>query len=314
MRRQGVKATGWRRHFEGWQAGLVAVLIALGVAILVVPRPVTPHGVPAPVIDRLALERVALADERLAEQAAEQPLPHDVRALGGAVRAFGAADAAGDERGLVDARTRMVDAARRSLAHGIEPLLMLRAYQTRTFLDALEEWRWTGQESADLVELGGGILSLLRRHRWVDEAETPIRILASRPALRAMFKKRWNEITGLTDGEPTRLALDEERALARFLLRYPTLPAGLERRRPLDDPRATFENEYLLRKIDDLAALDSSYPAAFARGIVLYRLRRYDESIRAFQAHLDAHPDGPYTLRVQNFLRAAIGKAQGEDW
>lgn len=310
---RGEKVSGWERHLEGWQAGALGVFVALVITLLVVPRPAVPHGVPAPALDRLALERQAELDDRFADRALEAPLPHDVRALGSAIRAFGVADASGDQRGLVGARAEMVAAAARSLALGVEPLVTLRAHHTRSFLEALEQWRQTGVETPDLVELGGGFLGLMRKHRWVDESVRPAIVHAPRSALRAMFKKRWNEITGLASGEPTRLTLDEERALLGFLIQNPTLPSGLEARRSLDDPRATFENEYILRKIGELSAIDESYPADFASGIVLYRLRRYPESVRAFQRHLDGRPDGPHALRCQNFLRTAIGMAQGED-
>jgi hypothetical protein len=307
------KVSGWERHLEGWQAGALGVFVALVITLLVVPRKAVPHGVPEPVVDRVALERQAARDDGLADRLLAEPLPHDVRALGSAIRAFGVADATGDQRGLVGARSEMVAAASRSLAIGVEPLVILRAHHTRAFLEALEQWRQTGVETPDLVELGGGFLGLMRKHRWVDESVRPAVVHAPRSALRAMFKKRWNEITGLADGEPTRLTLDEERALLRFLIRNPTLPIGLEARRPLDDPRATFENEYILRKIGELRAIDPGYPADFASGIVLYRLRRYPESVRAFQRHLDARPDGPHGLRCQNFLRTAIGMSQGEE-
>jgi len=43
---------------------------------------------------------------------------------------------------------------------------------------------------------------------------------------------------------------------------------------------------------------------------VLYQLQRYPLAVEEFRRHLDASPDGPYTLRAQNYLRAALERAR----
>jgi tetratricopeptide (TPR) repeat protein len=134
---------------------------------------------------------------------------------------------------------------------------------------------------------------------------------------RAAFKKRWNEVAGLKGGafEP---ALDEERAFYRFLLEHPlhpraplTTPPALATAPPALDALGAYEGQYMLKKIDELSALDPAYPADFARGIILYRLGRYLPSAEAFRRHLDASPDGPFTLRAQNYLRSALEQTVG---
>ena len=41
-----------------------------------------------------------------------------------------------------------------------------------------------------------------------------------------------------------------------------------------------------MKKIEELAALDPSYPADLARGVVLYRLARYPAAVEKFRRHL----------------------------
>ena len=57
-----------------------------------------------------------------------------------------------------------------------------------------------------------------------------------------------------------------------------------------------------------LAARDPSYPAAFARGVLLFRMQRFGPATEAFRNHLEASPDGPYALRAQNHFKAALDR------
>jgi len=68
--------------------------------------------------------------------------------------------------------------------------------------------------------------------------------------------------------------------------------------------------QYRLKKLDELAAVDPSFPVHLARGVVLYQLQRYPLAVEAFRRHLERAPDGPFTLRAQNYLRAALGRAR----
>lgn len=124
-------------------------------------------------------------------------------------------------------------------------------------------------------------------------------------ALRAAYKRRWNEITGV-DRPAFQPSIDEHRAFYRFVLERP-----LGRRDPAANAadQAAFEDQYRLKKIEELAAIDASYPKDLAAGIVLYRLGRYLPAVEALRRHLDASPDGPFTLRARSYLRAALTRA-----
>ena len=95
------------------------------------PRAAVPVDLPLPVLDAAALARVEAEDDRLAAEAEAEPLDVDVRALGSAIRDFGAADEAGDEDAAIAARQRITQAAARAVAQGDAALLRLRAYQER---------------------------------------------------------------------------------------------------------------------------------------------------------------------------------------
>ena len=310
---------GIGRHFEGWQPGVLAVFLAGSSAILAGPRPVDPTVVPEPTIVPRALTQAARADDDLARQAEAEAahgerLDFDVRALGSAIRAYGQADAEGRDAEVVMARKQVIEAGKRALTHGEDALARLRAYQLRLFLRALRHWEAKGVETADLRELGGAFIAMATRNGWVRDGLVEM----DDTVRRAMFKKRWSEVT-LIRGARFDLSLDEQRALFRFLLQRPpaddveaaATPRALRGIR--QDERASFVAEqYRLRKIDELAALDPTYPADLARGVVFYRMRRYPVATELFRRHLDAHPDGPFTLRAQNYLRAALGHAAEE--
>jgi hypothetical protein len=305
-------AAGWARHFEGWQPAVVALFIAGSTAALAVPRPVDPAEVPLPLADPRALARALEADEALAaalDPGAGRPareLDLDVRELGAAVREFGLADAGPDRKddALVAARRRLSTALGPALARGAEDVLALRAWQQRAFIRAVRRWEVSGEESEDLRALGGDFLGLLRKSRWVEAgaADAGVRRVAlDGAALAVLFKKRWNKVVGV-QGPPFDPTLDEERALVRFLLASPPHEAAGRR-----------ADDYRLKKIGEIAALDPSYPRHLARGVVLYRLGKYADAADAFRLHLDTSPEGAYTLRAQNYLRAALGRARGED-
>jgi tetratricopeptide (TPR) repeat protein len=303
------------------------VFLAGTCALLAVPRPVAPDEVPDPTIDPRALERAARADEALARAAERERLDVDVRALGDAVRAYGRADEAGDEAALVAARRRVVEAARQATRFGAEAVVRLRAYELGSFLRELRRWEATGEVTDELRELGGGFLHTLERNRWVGPGR---RVRMERAALAASFKKRWNDLTQL-QGTALDPDLDELRALYRFLLHNPaadrflapSVHDGGSPGRPGSAPipprgtagsgaASSAADQFRLRKVDELSALDPSYPRDLARGVLQFRLGRYPLAVEAFRRHLEMHPEGPHTLRAQNYLRAALGRANDE--
>ncbi|TKD00385.1 hypothetical protein [Polyangium fumosum] len=296
-------AGGFGRHFEGWQPGLVAVFLAGTAALLAVPRSVPPDGLPLPLVEPQKLAETAANDDARARAVEAKPLDADVRALGSLLRAFGRADARGDDALLAELRRQIGPAAARALAQGDAAVLALRAYQLRAFLREVGSFVRTGETSDELVELGGPFADVLARNGWC-EGGPPCVMHMDEQALRASFKLRWNEISGLS-GSALALGVDERRALFAFLLAHPPrVSAGLEEGRAAQDPAA-----FLLRKIDELSALDPSYPREFARGVVRYHKGEFGRAAEHFAMHLELSPDGPYTLRAQNHLRAALERS-----
>jgi hypothetical protein len=261
--------------------------------------------------DPTELRRAAAIDEARADAAERDLLDPDVRELGSAFRAYGLADAAGDEQAIALSRGALAIAGMRAIALGEEGALRLRAYQLRAFLREVKRWEITGDESSELRALGGGFIAMLRRNGWCLQGEghgARRRVLLDDAAQRAAFKLRWSEVTGLTSAT-FRPTLDEQRAFFRLLLVRPLpfaapVTAGFTQ---------GYQDQYRLKKIEELSAIDPTYPAELARGIVLHRLGRYSPAAQAFRRHLDASPDGPFTLRAQNYLRAALENARAQE-
>jgi hypothetical protein len=303
---------GWARHLEGWEPGLVAILLAGTGALLTVPRSVAPVELPPPFVDPSAIAATIDADEARAEQAEGEPLDLDVRAVGTEVRAFGRADHDEDGVALARAKQRAASAAGKA---GVteEALLRLRAFQQRSFLREVRRWERVGEASDELIELGGGFPRMVAANGWcVGEGRCVVAM--DEATRRASFKKRWNEIVGVV-APAFALTLDEQRALLAFLLARPAPPQVMpapSTPRPDDPASRALADRFRLQKIDELAALDATYPAEFARGVVLFRLGRFPLAVEAFRRHLDRAPDGPLTLRARNHLRAALELASDD--
>jgi hypothetical protein len=293
---------GFSRHFEGWQPGLVAVALAGIVAILAVPRSVEPAELPLPMADVQQLRRIALADDAAARSILRTPLDADVRALGSLLRAFGKADAVRDDVMLAQLRSRISTAVVVARTQGDASLVGLRAFQLNAFLREVRHFVATGESSTELIELGGSFADVLVRNGWCVGAP-PCVMHMGEHALRAIYKRRWNEISGLS-GDPFDLTLDEQRAFYEFLLRYPP-----QKTEPGSSSIHRFDGPYLLRKVDELAAIDATYPRQFARGIIQFRTGDFRRAAQSFSAHLDGAPDGPWAIRAQNHLRAALERS-----
>jgi len=288
------------RHLEGWQPGLVAVLLAASVALLVVPRSVAPTDLPMPMVEPRRLAAIAAADDAAARYAEQHELDPDVRALGSLLRAFGRADASGDETQLSLLRPQIGSAAARARAQGEAPLVSLRAYQLHAFRKEVRSFLATGEASSELVELGGAFADMLRRNGWCEGSPVCVMRMDD-DALRASFKRRWCEISGLSGGALD-LTVDEHRALARFLFTFPPRPRG----ETTAQQKQASESAFLMRKVEDLSAVDPTYPHDLARGILHFRKGEGRRAATFFSTYLDTTPDGPYALRAQNYLRAAL--------
>jgi hypothetical protein len=292
---------GIRRHLEGWPLASWLVFACALSAMLVVPRQVEPELVPPPRIDRL-LQREAEALERRRAEHAGTGLPVEVRSVGEALRRFGRVafegGGAGDQ--MRDQLRRLADLAERR--HGPERMLELRALQTDLFERAVPHGPGPLHESGSepaltLRELGGTLFRTGSEHGWF----APSPHAATADELRSLFRIHWAESLGWTRRQPYAPSLNEWRVYYRFLLSQPA-PDGPDR------------NRDLRRKLGYVAALaqhDRDYPARLAEGVLLYQAGAYAESAVKLRQHMQREPDGPWALRVQNYL-AACGAALRE--
>ena len=296
---------GLRRHLEGWPAAVVVLLLATSAVLLGVPRAVEPHDLPEPSIDVAALSRTMEQDNARARRAPALELDVDIRAVGREYRSYNSAAHDGDLEALAAARRRIVMASAVALQRDAEQLATLRAYQLHRFLAELQRWRSSGIISDELRELGGDVVPMMQRSGWCRAGTREL--LADERVLRTLFKKRWNDITRVS-GELFALTINENRARHGFLLRHPLHPALKQADSPAR--RRARSTKQRLATITRLGTLDPNYPTGLARGVVEYRAGRFGAALRSFQSHIDRNPDGPYTLRAQNYVRAALARAQ----
>jgi hypothetical protein len=288
---------GWHHHLEGWQLAVVAVGMALGAAILAVPRAVPPDAIPLPRVDRVGEARAEARERALARRAAATPLPFLVRAAGEAFRRFGVAEAkedASEARALSEALVARVAEARRR--HGDEALLSLRAVQSELFVRAVTRWAASRGPDAELDELGG---SFVRRAEESGFIAAHRQIAIDADALATIFTIRWTKLAGLIDVFPFAPSLNEWRLYYRTLLTHPALRPEGRRAGP------SGETEILAAVVDALSRRDPDYPALLARGILEHWAGHYSNAAALFSAHLASNPSGPWRLRAQNYLLAA---------
>jgi len=300
-----------------WLA-LVPIAVAATLGVLLLPRQALPDGVPLPVPDGRGLTRAAAHDHELAEQARRQLLPPTVRALGSALRTFHMLEAgapAGKDT-LSQAHAALDATAATALREGDDAMLRLRAVQLESFLAEVDRFEQTGVQSSELASIAGNFVAAMQAEGWCDGHS----LVASDGALRAMFKEMWNRLLGLEKSLAFAVPLDEERALYALYLSRPH-PAASARaaldaaRRGAADARgceAVDEAERIaietwrIDRIARLSAIDSSYPAMYARGVANLRRGEYVHAAEDLTAWLHDHPDGALALRARAYLRAAV--------
>ncbi len=290
--------------------------VAILLGLLLLPRRGVPDDVPLPIPDAAALAHAIANDRDLAERARVEPLPAPVRALGSAIRAYHSLEAGqntadlGRARGAVD--TALVEALS---SGGDDALLRLRAAELESFLAEVHRFESTGAESDELFALAGAFVRSMKTAGWCDGR----RLLPGEPALRTLFKQMWDAFLGLEGRPGFDPTLDEQRALYALYLSAPHPSPGMHAaieaaRRGAHDERACegvreaergATEEWRLERIRRFAAIDPTYPAAYARGVASYRRADYRGSSAAFQTWLADHPEGPLSLRARSFLRAA---------
>jgi hypothetical protein len=268
-----------------WVSSCVLAAVAWA-ASLAVPHPVRPDAVPAPTIDFEQVREVEAREQARAISARSHPLPYATRAVGELLRRYGKSEHAGD---ATEASLLRRDLQRAALAADPEQLALLRALQTQLFLAAVDEddaREGKGHPpAADLVELGGSFVRRMRGGAWW-----------SRPALRpervelaAVYRIRWNDLTGLAAHPSFQASANERRLDFRMRLR------SFEELGIPDRGRAE------LNVIEALRPFDPSYPAGFARGIALIHAGAYQPAFDTFHAYLSETPDAKYGLRARNF-------------
>lgn len=291
-----------QRILEAVKRGAKGGIVLLGVALVAVaaalaaPRATEPtlaFELPVPMPNHARLVEIAAGERARATEARRHTLAFPVRAVGETIRRIGRAAA---ERGgnadakLTELRLLTVRAVKES---GTTELLSLRAVQAELFVNACHDAVRSGTVGSELRELGGDFWELASASDWLEGK----RLRLTDDELALLFRNRWNELTGLARHPAFAASLEEQRARYALLLR---LPAGAD---------AAARIEHQLGYVGGLEALDREYPAAFARGVLLYRAGSYDASATAFRAHLAAHRDGPWSLRAGNHLLAALARS-----
>ena len=284
--------SGFRRHLQGYELGLLTVGMVLTFSLLALPRASRPMTLPLPRIERAEAERSAASERELSSRAEMTGLPFELRALGEAIRHFGHSVSHGIDTGhdLDDLRERMkvvADSGQSSL------LLGLRAVQTQYFLRALAQFERDGKPSTELEELGGDFLKHAQNNGWF---ASDGRFLADEPTRRVLFQLHWADLIGKRSTFPFAPTLDDWRLYYRFLLLHPELEGAL-----LADAERTSDLARV-RVVNALSRKDPDYPEFFAKGYLFARLGDTEAAATAYRTHLARHESGPYALLARNYL------------
>lgn len=318
--REAVREDARRR--EGRWLASIPVGIALLLGLLMFPRAAAPTDVPLPDVDQRSLDAVVRADAARAKAARENRLSSDVLAVGSLIRSL-------NEAVHADSREE-TERLRIELDHAIsmipraelaERMIALRSIQLDQFLVELTRFEETGTESQDLAGLAGAFVRRMRDAGWIDEN----RLVFDEFERRVVFKIAWNTVTGLDKADAMQPTLDELRVLYRLYLRSPH-PTELQRLALVHERRSARTqadcDRYVLNaqrateawrgdKIRTLGEIDPTYPTQYALGVSFYLQGNYDAAIDSFRKWIDAHPDGRWSVRARNHLKAALS-AYGE--
>jgi hypothetical protein len=279
---------------RGYELGLLTVAMVLTFALLTLPRASEPTTLPLPRIDRLEARQREAHERELVIGAERDGLPFDVRAVGEALRRFGATSAEGYD--ALHERQDIQERVGIALDKGqAQKLLSLRAVQTAFFLEALARFERDGKPNRDLQELGGDFLAHAQQSGWFDERR---HCLADSTTLSVMFRWRWAMLIERQRAFPFAPSLNELRIYYRFLLLHP------ERLLPAQDPN--FDNEARVKLVSALARRDPEYPESFAKGYLLYQLGNREAAAAEYRAQLGRSDSGAYALLARNNLIYAL--------
>ena len=325
---ESARAKAMSRASGRWLA-LVPITVALVLLAFMMPHATPADDIPLPRIDRRALDAVTNDDKARAERARrpDQRLTGDVLAVGTALRAFQRAQTDGSPADTqADAKMRLQNSLNllltrdASTAAAYEDLKSLRAVQLDQFLEAVKGYEATGKPSEDLAELGGAFIERMQSAGWV----AGTKILLDEPQRRAAFKTVWTAILVGNAPTPLTVTIDEQRVLYTLYIQRPHAPEGqrkglLARREKaanadecarLDHDEALAAEMWRADKVRRLGEIDPTYPTNYALGVSYSKAGHLDDAAQVFQKWLEQHPNGPWTLRARNHLKAAL-VAQG---
>jgi hypothetical protein len=315
----GTKAAQPGTKSARWLA-LIPVTIAALTMLLMMPRTVPPEDVPLPQIDGAALEAQRQDDMTRAASARATRPAGDILLVGTTLRALNLAQVTGATAEDVGVARTALESAFMTVAadaeHGLDGLRTLRALQLESFLTEVERFEATGRASEELEALAGPFLDHMIAAGWVEGGK----VLLGDGARRAAYKLVWNAQMGAERLRGMAITLDEQRALYTFYLTHPHAPEAqrlayqaMRRRASTRDEclKANAEEhldmeQWRIDKIRRLGELDPAYPTGYALGVSYYRAGRLEQSIESFRGWVVNHPDGPYSLRARNHLKAAV--------
>ena len=310
-----------RSQLESSGSGRRLALIPLAVAVLfgafMLPRATVPEALPLPTVDVRAFDKVVAGDRALAAAVFAGSLAGELRALGTTIRDFHtleARDASSSE--LYEARRKMDVTFVVAQALGNSGLLKLRAAHIEEFIHAVDHFKKTGEENAELAAVGGSFVRRMRREGWC----VGHTLALGDRELRAFYKQMWSTLLGLHNAPEFKLSLDEQRVIYAFYLTHAHAPEHLratfaaararaksaEECASLNEGERMASDSWRIDKVTRLEAIDPAYPAHFARGVLQFHRGRFGAAAEAFRAHLQGHPSGPLSLRAQFHLRAAL--------
>jgi len=213
----------------------------------------------------------------------------------------------------IDAVAKSVDVTRPDLSRAAAP----DGTVTIMFSD-IEDLPFPSVVAINGFALGGGFVRRMHDVGWCSDDH---RLAMNESVRRTMFKLEWDALLNVDRaGFPP--SLDEERELFAFYLRHPHAPEGTRKRidearavaptgkacASLDEAETIAAEEWRLEKVRRIAEMDPTYPAAYAVGVARYRHKDYEASVQSLREWLLTHPDGPWTLRARNHLRAALAR------
>ncbi|MBK8939302.1 MAG: hypothetical protein IPM79_17170 [Polyangiaceae bacterium] len=292
------------KHLEGWQVGVLVVLIVATTAAVLVPRSAVPEAVPLPRASSGEIRAARRANEQAAIAFATGGASEPVERIGATLRAIGRAEWDGDEAALARGMAELARGIARATAENdVDGLVLLRTYQAELFARAYCDYLRTGSVADDLIELGGAAVREFSDNGWLTPgSRVPAHVDL---LLSALYKRRFERL--VAKGHPALAPHPvEERLLLGYLLEHPP-PDRL-----LSEGAGTSATRFMLSRIDEISALDPSYPAAYARGVVLFKTKDYELAALSFDDFLHSSADGPYRLRAVNYLKASLERCEGE--